>query len=329
MDKNTLSNYGWIVICILVLSVMLALATPFGNFIARGFEATYTGFSYTVDNAFDTVLNNTGDNDNTTSGGDTGDTGEGGFVCAHDDEIWSTFISPYVHNLECSICYEILTADDPCIDENVDYKCDICYAHLVQFDFRVDNQGIVSFDRYAPVIADCVSVGNQFYVEFYLDDELFDSFTYAGIVTDRISGHDFATITDGVLYVDFSSKLTAGQEYTYKIVLRDLNDVEMRSAELTMPYEPADNTETVCQHTLNSYIQDLQDGTHASLCIECNSVIEGTITEHIDPCYTSIENENYHSIVCSECGGYITEKEECKATEVEGYCGYCGDIITE
>ena len=30
MDKETLSNYGWIVICVLVLAVMIALATPFG-----------------------------------------------------------------------------------------------------------------------------------------------------------------------------------------------------------------------------------------------------------------------------------------------------------
>ena len=35
MDKETLSNYGWIVICVLVLAVMLALATPFGKFISN------------------------------------------------------------------------------------------------------------------------------------------------------------------------------------------------------------------------------------------------------------------------------------------------------
>ena len=29
MDKETLSNYGWIVICVIVLAVMIALATPF------------------------------------------------------------------------------------------------------------------------------------------------------------------------------------------------------------------------------------------------------------------------------------------------------------
>lgn len=40
MDKETLSNYGWIVICILVLSVMIALATPFGKYIATAVENT-------------------------------------------------------------------------------------------------------------------------------------------------------------------------------------------------------------------------------------------------------------------------------------------------
>ena len=45
MDKNTLSHYGWIVVLILILSVLLALATPFGLFVARGFEATYVAFS--------------------------------------------------------------------------------------------------------------------------------------------------------------------------------------------------------------------------------------------------------------------------------------------
>lgn len=60
MDKNTLSNYGWIVIAVLVLAVMIALATPFGNFIADGFKATYMGFDYTSDNAMNTALNSVG-----------------------------------------------------------------------------------------------------------------------------------------------------------------------------------------------------------------------------------------------------------------------------
>ena len=40
MDKETLSNYGWVVICVLVLVVMIALATPFGKFIAEAVKNT-------------------------------------------------------------------------------------------------------------------------------------------------------------------------------------------------------------------------------------------------------------------------------------------------
>jgi hypothetical protein len=45
MDKETLSNYGWIVICTLVLAVMLALATPFGEFIRDGVWSTTNGLN--------------------------------------------------------------------------------------------------------------------------------------------------------------------------------------------------------------------------------------------------------------------------------------------
>lgn len=43
MDKSTLSNYGWVVIAVLVLSVMIALATPFGRYIATAVENTTQG----------------------------------------------------------------------------------------------------------------------------------------------------------------------------------------------------------------------------------------------------------------------------------------------
>lgn len=51
MDKETLSNYGWVVICVLVLVVMIALATPFGKFIAEAVKNTTQGLfdaSYTA-----------------------------------------------------------------------------------------------------------------------------------------------------------------------------------------------------------------------------------------------------------------------------------------
>ena len=43
MDKETLSNYGWIVICVLVIAVMVALATPFGNYVKSAVENTTQG----------------------------------------------------------------------------------------------------------------------------------------------------------------------------------------------------------------------------------------------------------------------------------------------
>ena len=60
MDKETLSNYGWIVICVMVLAVMIALATPFGSFIADGFKATYTGLSDTENSVLDVMIDSTG-----------------------------------------------------------------------------------------------------------------------------------------------------------------------------------------------------------------------------------------------------------------------------
>ena len=44
MDKETLSNYGWIVICVLVMVVMIALATPFGSYISSAVKSTTEGF---------------------------------------------------------------------------------------------------------------------------------------------------------------------------------------------------------------------------------------------------------------------------------------------
>ncbi len=43
MDKETLSNYGWVVIAVLVLSVMIALATPFGTYIGNAVKSTTEG----------------------------------------------------------------------------------------------------------------------------------------------------------------------------------------------------------------------------------------------------------------------------------------------
>ena len=43
MDRETLSNYGWVVILVLILAVLLALATPFGTFVSTAVKSATQG----------------------------------------------------------------------------------------------------------------------------------------------------------------------------------------------------------------------------------------------------------------------------------------------
>lgn len=77
MDKETLSNYGWIVICVLVLAVMIALATPFGSYISTAVKSTTQGLFDVNKNALNsTGLINIGDQ-SFSDGTDTGGSGNG------------------------------------------------------------------------------------------------------------------------------------------------------------------------------------------------------------------------------------------------------------
>lgn len=49
MDKKTLSHYGWIVVWILTISVLLALATPFGKYVGNGIVSIAVGFRDALD----------------------------------------------------------------------------------------------------------------------------------------------------------------------------------------------------------------------------------------------------------------------------------------
>lgn len=122
MDKQTLSNYGWIVVCILVLSVMLALATPLGRFIAKGFEATYTGFSHVTDKAFGVI--GIGGSDEGGSDG-TGTAHDGHFIIYEDNKDGKT------HLVHCKDCDELIAKEEEHIDkEKEDKICDLCGADL-------------------------------------------------------------------------------------------------------------------------------------------------------------------------------------------------------
>ena len=72
MDKETLSNYGWIVITVLVLAVMLALATPFASYIKTAVENTTDSFITTANGENnDRIFNAVGLSKTTTENGGT------------------------------------------------------------------------------------------------------------------------------------------------------------------------------------------------------------------------------------------------------------------
>ena len=53
MDKQTLSNYGWLVIVTLILAVMLALATPFGTYVGDAVVSIANGYVGASNNAME------------------------------------------------------------------------------------------------------------------------------------------------------------------------------------------------------------------------------------------------------------------------------------
>ena len=91
MDKETLSNYGWIVICVLVLAVMIALATPFGSYISSAVKSTTQGLFDVNQSALNsTGLINIGDQSFTNgSNGGAGGSESGGSETIS-DKYWNS-----------------------------------------------------------------------------------------------------------------------------------------------------------------------------------------------------------------------------------------------
>ena len=51
MDKETFSSYGWLVITVIVIAIMIAFATPFGEFIVDAVKNVLLDFESTASSA--------------------------------------------------------------------------------------------------------------------------------------------------------------------------------------------------------------------------------------------------------------------------------------
>lgn len=55
MDKDTLSQYGWVLISIIVIVILITLATPFGNFVSESIMSSTKAFKNITDNYFNSL----------------------------------------------------------------------------------------------------------------------------------------------------------------------------------------------------------------------------------------------------------------------------------
>ena len=53
MDKNTLGHYGWVVITVIIISIMIALASPFAGMVKENYIGTINDFDDKLSNALD------------------------------------------------------------------------------------------------------------------------------------------------------------------------------------------------------------------------------------------------------------------------------------
>lgn len=298
MDKNTLSNYGWIVVCVLVLSVMLALATPFGRFIATGFEATYTGFAH-VANGEDgnRILEAAGMSANENGGSGTGsascdhsagnysyefvpnvDDGTHNITCedcgtliaenqAH-TMIWEDYTEPnedgYVHRRICELCRDDSGYIAPHFDNNGDGLCDVCNEIIVaDLSLTVDTMGLMQVDN---------PMANATTYEFYVDGEL------------KYSGSDYV-INSGL---DLSG---------CTVMVKALNSNGETVATGTISLEA--NNSATCDHSAGNYsVYDNGDGkSHIVVCDDCYNTVEDRANET----HTDANGDD----MCDVCEGMI------------------------
>lgn len=126
MDKETLSNYGWIVICVLVLAVMIALATPFGTFVADAVKSTTQGLFDVNQNA----LNSTGL---------INIDGQEFESCPHDYETTTTgdCATGTTSTHTCKLCGKTYTETTPAGHawDNTGLTCNQCKTQYLEYDF--------------------------------------------------------------------------------------------------------------------------------------------------------------------------------------------------
>ena len=166
MDKETLSNYGWITIVTLVLAVMLTFATPFGTYIGNGVVSIARGYVATSEKKLN--------NDNVKEMGSKWDGKfENGVASGEDNVIPNG--AKYIRKLtSCPRCGNAIPAPNSnysCLcgthSKNDGIKeCEICHYNFVD---SVCACGLTHYTDYCPETI--YSEGEEFPSEVKINDE--------------------------------------------------------------------------------------------------------------------------------------------------------------
>ena len=145
MDKSTLSNYGWVVIAVLVLSVMIALATPFGDYIGNAVKSTTEGLFDVQRNALDAagMIINDQDFEDGDNGILYGDVNMDGKVTDEDVDLVASYIANFDHETNTS---SIVLTEEQFKRADVDFNGVIDAMDIIGISKNIPYYGDVDMD---------------------------------------------------------------------------------------------------------------------------------------------------------------------------------------
>ena len=182
MDKETLSNYGWIVICTLVLAVMIALATPFGEYIKDGVWSATNGLNDALNKNMEIVG----------LGGVSGNTSNFNglrynekYICIEDFENGNDCLDYYMIFYENNSAYEGYASDDS-------------WYYEYPAGTLIYNDATIFYEEDEGLKMNIVENGAK--IEVLYEDEPYFTFIHESLIdwTDEsIDVDGYATFTDG------------------------------------------------------------------------------------------------------------------------------------
>ena len=283
MDKQTLSNYGWLVIVTLILAVMLAFATPFGTYVGDGVVSIANGYVQSSNNATDKDNISKLEQQWTDKLGTPNNTGEGNgnnTVCCNAQNIQT-----YGDDTKCLNCGNVVYGSDTHgglvpVDGAYyvfDGTCDLCYFSYGDTPYCYC--GGYTYDSGVDVCPNCsfnfkTNEPSCYCGSYYIKD-MQPIFYSAGeeLPQNLEWGHKYVYKD----YVYSLSQIYSGGDYVDTIHVGVLDKtktqyVDMESVVFSMPVEDLSNTFGSCSNMVSAPVLSTNATTLYSTFSNCTSL---------------------------------------------------------